>query len=333
MNKININAIDNSNIRLLLQTAEKLGIAWELLDLKKLKIKFTNKNKTYIIHKKSLGLNSKQSIHISRSKQRTQRKLKQAGLAVLPQKIIKKLPDWEKNKNDLKFPLVIKPVFGEKGKDVFLNITDRKKADQIIHNLLPKKSPLIVEPFFKGKDFRFLVLNNQVIGCSHRKPPVIIGDGKNTIKKLIEKENQRRERYNHQKGLRMLNRMRNWERTKQNLEQQGYSLDYIPDQGKKVHPRLMPNFSTGGTVTAIPINSIDPDFKKTAVKTAQTIGLTIAGIDILAKDIKKPTDTDNCAIIEVNSDPGLRLHDLPNHGHSQKVAFQILQFVFNRPCN
>lgn len=328
MPKVNLSKVFNTNILILLQTAEKLGIDYQILDWEKCKIKLSKNNQVHLITKKSLAINPSKAIAISRNKHKTYQILKKANLPVLPQIIIRKPSDYQKKAHLIKFPQVIKPLFGKKGKNIYLNIKNKPEAEKTIKSLLKITSAIVVEPLFKAKDYRFLVLNNKVIGFSQRKPPVIMSDGKSNIKELIEKENQKRFDYNQKVGRRMLNRMVIWKRIKWYLNQQGLELTTIPSKNKKIVLYPIPNFSTGGTVEAISLDQVHPSYQELAIKAAQAIGLKIIGIDILIKDIKNKADQQNCSIIEVNSDPGLRLHDWPNKGKPQKVTEKILRFIF-----
>lgn len=330
--------ITNTNILILLQSAEKLGIKYQVLDWEKHKIKLTKNNKSHIITSKSLGINSSQAIAFTKDKSKVVHALKKACLPVLPQIVIKNLKDYQ---SKIPFPQVIKPLFGQKGKHVYLNIKTQKQAEKLIKKLLKEVGPCLIEPYFKAKDYRFMLLNNQVIGLSQRKPPVITADGKHNLKQLIEIENQKRFDYNKKVGQRMLNRMLIWSRIKWYINQQGLKFTDIPSKNKEITVYPIPNFSTGGTVQTIPftqhhfvnkngagLNKIHPDYLNLAVKTSKLIGLTIIGIDMLIKDIRKPSSEKNCTIIEVNSDPGLRLHHWPNVGETQKVTEKILKYIF-----
>lgn len=329
MNQADFSQIKNTNILILLQTAQKLGIDYKILDWQKYKIKLSKNNKTHLISEKSLRINPAKAVAIAKDKNKTYQALKKAKLPILPQIVVKKLADYQKKANLIKFPQVIKPRFGEKGKNVYLNILNQTQGEKTIKEILKIAHDCVVEPFFKGKDYRFMVLNQKVIGLSQRRPSVIVADGKHSLKQLIEIENQRRLEFNLRAGRRMLNRMLIWERIKWYLNQQGLQLSDILSENKQITLYPIPNFSTGGTVETIPLNKAHPSYHKLARKTAQTVGLTITGIDILIKDIKKKASQKNCAIIELNSDPGLRLHDWPNKGKSQQVTEKILKSIFS----
>ena len=318
----------NTNHLILLETAKKLGIKTKILSYQPIKIKYTYNNKTHLITQKSFNINtSKKALKISRNKSLTIQTLALSGLPTPRHATINSPHDYKDIK--VPFPQVIKPLFGEKGKHVYLNIKNIDQGQKIITQIFKKTQSVNIETYHQGSDFRFLCLNYKVIGITKRLPPTITGNGRDTIKKLIEKENINRHQQNIKIGKRMLNRMRNWPRLAFNLNLQGLSLKTILPKNKTIQLYPIPNFSTGGSATTIDFKNIHPSLIKLAEKISKTINLQICGIDILIKNLKKPAISNNVTIIEINSDPGLRLHDWPNHGKPQNVAQKILKSIFN----
>jgi cyanophycin synthetase len=320
--------ITNTNIFILLQTAQKLGIDYQILDWEKYQIQLSKADKTHLITKKSLGINSIKGIETSKDKHQTYQALQQINLPVLSQIKVKSLVDYQKKLKLIPFPQVIKPLLGEKGQNIYLNIKNQEQAEQALEEVLKVAPVCIVEPYFPAKDYRITVLNNQVIGLAQRIPSTITGDGKHTIKELIGLENLRRLKLKQKTGKRLLNRMLIWKRIKWYINQQSLKLSDVPEKKQKITVYPIPNFSTGGSVKTIALDQIHPSYLDLAVKAAQAVKLTIAGIDFLIKDLKQPANQKNCAIIEVNSDPGLRLHEWPNQGQPQNITEKILKFIF-----
>jgi len=321
--------IKNTNHLILLTAAKKLSIKTQILKTDPISIKYTYKNQSHLITEKSFGINkSAKAKAISKNKALTLKTLAKANLPTPHHTVIRQPTGYPKTIKTIPFPQVIKPLTGEKGKYIFLNIKDQATGQQAVNQIL-KSYPegCIIESYHQGQDYRFLLLNHQLIGLSQRLSPTITGNGKSTIKQLIETENQKRHQQTLTTGKRMLNRMRNWPRLKWNLEQQNLTLDTILSKQKTITLYPIPNFSTGGSVKTIDPQSIHPELVKLSQQASKTIGLDIIGIDILIKNLQKPPK-DNAVIIEVNSDPGLRLHDWPNQGKPQHVAEKILKSIF-----
>lgn len=346
--------IDNSNIRLLLEAATKLGIDWVVLDDDRYEILFEKVPPTlhdlrarppaggrlrirklrrasaqaHWMHAHTFQLNALDGIRLTKDKYRTFEVLKQHHVPVLAKITVDSIAAYRKKASAIPFPQVVKPAEGQKGRLVFLNLPDQKTAEQALSRVLKQYPQAIIEPYFSGHDIRLLTLGHQVIGLSRRHPPTITGDGKHTINVLIEQENRRRTELNEKTGVRMLNRFLTLNRIKWYLNQQGLTLDSILQKGKTVQLHLLPNYSAGGWVETLKLDQIHRSFLKLAEDVSRWVNLEIMGMDILIKDLNKPARQGNCAVLELNSDPGIRLHDLPNQGEAQHVAEKILDYFF-----
>ena len=115
--------------------------------------------------------------------------------------------------------------------------------------------------------------------------------------------------------------------SRQVLAKAGYDENSIPPKGEKVALRYNGNLSTGGTASNC-TGRVHPHNARIAVKAAKLLKLDIAGIDITCSDISKPLDSQNGAVIEVNSAPGLRMHIHPTEGEPVDVAGDIMDFLY-----
>jgi len=61
---------------------------------------------------------------------------------------------------------------------------------------------------------------------------------------------------------------------------------------------------------------------------ARTVGLDIAGIDLVAEDISRPLAEQGGAIVEVNAGPGLLMHIRPAEGKARPVGAAIVEHLF-----
>ena len=58
------------------------------------------------------------------------------------------------------------------------------------------------------------------------------------------------------------------------------------------------------------------------------VGLDIAGLDVIAKDISRPLREQGGAVIEINAGPGLRMHLAPSKGTPRPVGRAIVDMMF-----
>jgi len=309
----------NSNLQILFAAAQQLHLRPKVISSDPPVLQISTGAKTHRITEKSFGLNSTKTINLSHNKSKTIKILQKHHLPTPAQTIIYHEKDYPSACQSIPFPQVIKPLTGQKGRLVFLNINHlaagRAAVKQVLNHY---PDGCLIESYHSGQDYRFLVFNFKVIGVARRLAPTITGNGKSTIKQLIDQENMKRQRQFLQTGRRRLNRIRNWPRLSWYLHLQGTSLQSVLPKNKTIALYPLPNFSSGGSVKTISLKSVPPALINLAESAAKIIGLKICGIDMVGK-----------TIIELNSDPGLRLHDWPNQGKPQHVAEIILKSIFN----
>lgn len=223
------------------------------------------------------------------------------------------------------YPVVLKPINGNQGKGVVLNISSEE--DLIESFKIPQEfgSTILVEEFVQGKDYRILVVGDKVSAVSERTPPYVIGDGQHTIWELIDKENVNNLRgEDHEKPLTKIKIDKiciNY------LRKNSFDENTIPLCNQKVKLRDNGNLSTGGTAREC-IKEIHPYNADIAIKAVKAVGLDIAGVDIRTKDISLPINEFGGSVLEVNAAPGLRMHLNPVEGDSINVAADIIDFLY-----
>ncbi len=111
------------------------------------------------------------------------------------------------------------------------------------------------------------------------------------------------------------------------LAQQGFTTDSVPKEGHIVLIRRNANLSTGGTACDV-TDQVHPEVAARAVEAARIVGLDIAGVDVIAKDISVSLEAQNGGIVEVNAGPGLRMHLQPSEGSSRPVGEAIVDMLF-----
>ncbi|MGN1401353.1 MAG: bifunctional glutamate--cysteine ligase GshA/glutathione synthetase GshB, partial [Bacillus sp. (in: firmicutes)] len=84
-------------------------------------------------------------------------------------------------------PVVIKPKstnFGL-GISIFPEGAEEEALMQGLKIAFHEDSAVLIEPFVKGKEYRFLVVGNETVAILHRVPANVTGDGISTIRQLI----------------------------------------------------------------------------------------------------------------------------------------------------
>ena len=225
----------------------------------------------------------------------------------------------------LSFPLVIKPNHGTvKGNGVITDIRTPKRLEKLLTKAFEDYSYMLVEEYATGlKDYRVLVLNNQVLGVLERVPAFVIGNGVDTIDTLIDKKNKRREKRSAE-GLGPIKVNRELHRT---IKKQGFTIDSgIPKKRQRVQLKNVCNLGAGGEVHDV-TDRIHPDNVKLAIKACKAIDLNLAGLDFLCENIAKPLDDQRGHLIEANPNPDIAMHQFPQSGESRDIAIQVMKAI------
>ncbi len=225
------------------------------------------------------------------------------------------------------FPIVIKPLDGNHGRGITLNINSWQEAE-IAYDLAKEESKIggiLIERFYQGKDYRVLVINGKVEAVAERVPAHVVGDGRSTIEELIDDLNRHPHRGNGHENI--LTRIEIDRHTDDVLAQQGYYLDSILDRDEICYLKATANLSTGG-IAIDRTDEIHPETVWMAERAAQIVGLDIAGIDITCTDICRPLKEIDGVIIEVNAAPGLRMHLQPSQGQARHVTAPLLEMLY-----
>ncbi len=251
--------------------------------------------------------------------------LQEAGLPVPRGKLIKSLEEAAAAARELGFPLVSKPLDGNHGRGVTIGLTTGEEVSWGIAKAQEHGSTVILEQQFMGADHRILVVGGEVVAVAERVPAHVIGDGEHSIKDLVDEVNSDPRRGEGHKS--MLTRIDLDEVAVHCLAQSCLTVDSVPDLGQMVILRPTANLSTGG-IAIDRTDEIHPENALMARRSAQIVGLDIAGIDFVCPDITKSAHQTGGGIIEVNAGPGFRMHLEPFQGRPRNVARPVLELLF-----
>jgi cyanophycin synthetase len=223
------------------------------------------------------------------------------------------------------YPIVIKPLNGNHGRGITIDIRDWEHAEVGYDRAREISSGVIVEHFYQGRDHRILVVNHKVVAVAERVPAHVIGDGKLTIRELVDRENQDVRRGTGHDN--MLTTIELDDSTDEMLRLQGVTLATVLPAERVCYLRATANLSTGG-IAIDRTDEIHPETVWMAERVSHIIGLDVAGIDVITTDITKTLGEADGTIVEVNAAPGLRMHISPSEGVGRNVAAPILQMLF-----
>ena len=299
-------------------------LPFEIIDSENNLLAVTFKNREYIIHEGTISDgNSLISFWISNDKWMTKQFLQRNGINIAKAIVLS-------NKEELQllslpnFPLVVKPVDTDHGIGVSTSINNEEQLNVALERAFKYSKKVIVEEFFSGKEFRFLVVDGVVRAIAYREPANIVGDGISTIQQLIDNKNVGRgDDYKFP-----LLKIKVDNEVTRHLNAQSLNINSIVPNGEKIYLRRNSNLSTGGD--SIDMTDTMPSFyKEIAVKAAGAAGLRIAGVDIIISNLENTPSKTSYIVVELNAPAMLSMHNYPYIGKNRHVGKHVLDCILN----
>lgn len=243
-------------------------------------------------------LTSAVSMTLCQDKRLTQQALHNAGLKVPMQQLAGNADD------NLAFldehgAVVVKPVDGEQGQGVAVNLTTYEEVSQAIEHARRFDSRVLLESFHPGQDLRILVIGHEVVAAAIRHPAQVIGDGKHSVKALIEAQSRRR-----QAATGGESRIPMDDETERTLRDAGLDYTCVLPAGQRLAVRRTANLHTGGTLEDV-TERLHPVLADAAVRAARALDIPVVGLDLMVRD----AEHSDYVIIEANERAGLANHE------------------------
>ncbi|MGF6393858.1 N-acetylglutaminylglutamine synthetase [Pseudomonas plecoglossicida] len=243
-------------------------------------------------------LTSAISMTLCQDKRLTQQALHNAGLQVPVQQLAGNADD------NLAFlddhgAVVVKPVDGEQGQGVAVNLTTYEAVSQAVDQARRFDSRVLLESFHPGQDLRILVIGYEVVAAAIRHPAQVVGDGKHCVKALIEAQSRRRQAATGGESRIPLD-----EETERTLRDAGVDYASVLPAGQRLAVRRTANLHTGGTLEDV-TERLHPVLVDAAVRAARALDIPVVGLDLMVRDAESP----EYVIIEANERAGLANHE------------------------
>ncbi|MEH0093509.1 ATP-grasp domain-containing protein [Vibrio metschnikovii] len=222
-----------------------------------------------------------------------------------------------------KYPVVVKPVIGSMGKNVYPKI---KNKDDLIFAIKNQTSDYLIEEHISGDEYRIYTVSGKPVAFCKRERPIIIGDGLLSIEDLIINKNKLKNSLGHQK-------------IKINTE----LSDFLKTQNKNIHDILKKDEvvllsnkrgrSSGGEITQSANDINDTMFSELERLAKNLSDFFVLGIDCIISD-------GSLYILEVNCRPQITSALLPDNGSPVDLPRIIIDNLFgnydaslNKPVN
>ncbi len=259
---------------------------------------------------------------IAADKATTNEILRNRGLPTTEQLIVRDLGELEafyiKHHGDI----LMKPLDSTLGKGVYGTLQTLEEAQGAFRAIKEEFPHIVVEKKIRGKEYRILVFENQVIAAAEFVPPTLIGNGIDTILQLIEKHNLTVTPGDNSAPIPIKPELVHI------LSEQGLALSVVPEKNRSVVLYRAAPISHGGVAVDV-TDRIHPQNKKLLLAATKAIHLNIAGIDVITEDLSRPMTETGGVIIEINGGPDLSLHQGALHRAGFDAAEEILRLYFN----
>lgn len=261
---------------------------------------------------------------ISRNKQLTKRLLDAAGVPVPRGRLVASPAEAWHAAIEIGLPVVVKPLDGNHGRGVFVGLTTREEVEYafgVARAEARLHSPVMVEECIPGVEHRLLVINSQLVACARGEQLFVTGDGRCTVAQLIETQLNTDPRRGRSETL--PNKSIELDDTvRLQIAREGLEPESIPAAGRRVLVK-----QTGSHCCDV-TDEVHPEVAALAVRAARTVGLDVAGIDVVATDISRPLLAQGARICEVNAGPQLLIHADPGQGVVRAVGRTIVDMLF-----
>lgn len=221
--------------------------------------------------------------------------------------------------------VVVKPTLGSRSRHTRIHIKTMEEfvtAFKIAKQICPSVS---VEEELRGTVFRVVLIGGQLAGVLRRDPPLIVGDGRRTVRDLVLEANRDNRRHGH-----IFHEIPFNEEMDTALSVQKYKRDSVPKNGEKVIVGTKIGRSQGGTNVDV-TDEVNLENKKLFLDIAKYLDDGLFGIDFIIEDISKPWRGQMpCGSIELNTIPFLDLHIYPFEGKVRDLSVMLWEEVLRK---
>ncbi len=195
--------------------------------------------------------------------------------------------------------LVVKPVNGEQGHGVAVDLRDASAVEQAIERARRFDQRVLLESYHPGLDLRIVVIGFAVVAAAIRRPAEVIGDGQHCIGALIEAQSRRRQAATGGESRIPLDA-----ETHRTLHDAGYDYSSVLPDGVRLAVRKTANLHTGGILEDV-TTELHPQLAEAAICAARALDIPVVGLDLLVRGADQP----DYVLIEANERVGLANHE------------------------
>ena len=256
-------------------------------------------------------LTSAISMSLCQDKSLTHKVLSAAGLSLPTQQLAGEADD------NLAFleqhaRIVVKPLDGEQGNGVAVDLSDIQQVQQAIEAARAFDSRVLLESFHEGLDLRIVVIGFDVVAAAIRRPAQVVGDGHHSILQLIQAQSRRRQAATDGESRIPIDA-----ETERTVQAAGYEYASVLPAGETLAVRRAANLHTGGCLEDV-TDILHPVLADAAVRAARALDIPVVGLDLMVPAADQP----EYVFIEANERVGLANHE------PQPTAERFIDLLF-----
>ena len=246
--------------------------------------------------------------YVARHKNASVALMRTAGLPTTRARAILRPGDAVKVAEEVGYPCVVKPPLLGKGVGISTNIRNRRQLARAVQLAGRHGFPLLVENHVEGEDHRVYAYKGKVRWIYRRERPQVLGDGKLSVRELVQAENadralRRAGGSNFTVDIALDDQAVRFLRDNQDM-----APDDIPPAGTRVYLLGQANLARGGQGDYV-THEAHEDIVELARRAYAATGIASLGIDLLTTDISRSWHDGDPAIIEINTHPGIAQGD------------------------
>jgi GNAT-family acetyltransferase (TIGR03103 family) len=288
----------NPYARIIIDEALRRGIGVDIIDAEGGFFRLTYGGRSVMCRESLTALTTAIAMSICDDKRVTRRIVRAAEVRV-PEQVTADDEDRTRAFVEDHEAVVVKPARGEQGKGVAVGLRGWDQAKTAVEAAQKICNEVVVEEFVEGADLRIIVIDYRVVAAAIRKPAAVIGNGRSSVRDLIEHQSRRRSAATGGESSIPIDG-----ETERCVAGAGYGLDDVPPADKYLVVRKTANLHTGGTIHDV-TGILHRTLIEAAVRAARAIEIPVTGIDFI---VKAPTEPDYW-FIEANERPGLANHE------------------------
>ena len=244
-------------------------------------------------------------------KRTTSRLLREAGLRT-PEQVQSSTTTADEEFLSELGEIVVKPAHGEQGRGISVGIQTPETLHTAIERAAAVSRPVLLEECVRGVDLRLVVIDQEIVAAAVRRPPEVTGDGRQTVRALIEQQSERRKEATDGASEIPLDA-----ETKRCVADGGFALDDVLPKGATLIVHGAANVHTGGTITDVTA-AVHPTLRDVARRASRALDIPVVGLDMIVLSVDGP----EYVILEANERPGLANHE------PQPTAARFVDLLF-----